>query len=61
MLRKPYWGLLHLAVNIPIARGELIAKQMEEGKVDLVSAVGIRGMYGRLDVGGIIEQDIKET
>ena len=46
-------------LDIPVARRELIAKDMEERKIDLVGAVRIRGMDVRLDVGGIVEQEIE--
>jgi hypothetical protein len=46
-------------IDIAVARRELITEQMQDGKIDRVGAVGIRRMHFGLDVGGIVEQDIK--
>ena len=53
-------GLADFRLDIAIARRELIAEDMQQGKLDLVGAVGIRRMDGRLDVGGVVEQDIED-
>jgi hypothetical protein len=34
---------------------------MQQGKIDLVGAVGIRRMDGRLDVGRVVEEDIEDV
>jgi hypothetical protein len=52
-------GGVELLVEIPVARRELAAKHVEEGKSDLVGAVCIGGMHVRLDVRGIVQQQIE--
>ena len=42
-------------VNILETGRKLIAEQMQQGKVDLIGAVRIGGVNGRLNVGGVIE------
>lgn len=56
---EPIEGATDFIVYILVAWSELITEQMEDGKIDLVSAVRIGGMNFRLDVGGIVEQNIK--
>ena len=46
-------------VDIPVARGELIAEHIEESEIDRVGAVGIGGMYFGLYVRRIVEQKIE--
>ena len=46
-------------VDIPVARRELIAEDVEEGKIHLVGAVCIRGMDVGLDLGGIVKQHVE--
>ena len=52
-------GGVDLLVEILVARRELAAKHVEEGKSDLVGAVCIGGMHVRLDVRGIVQQQIE--
>ena len=47
--------LVDRAIDIFVSRRELVAKQVENRKVEFVGAVGVCGMNGRLDVGGIVE------
>ena len=48
-----------LVKNVPVAWRKLIAEDVENRKVDLVGAVGIRRMDFGLDIGRITKQDIK--
>jgi hypothetical protein len=50
-----------LIVEITVARGELIAEEVEESEVDFVGAMRIRGMHLRLDLSGIVEQQIEDV
>lgn len=43
-----------------VAWGKLIAKQMQNGKIDLSGAVGIGRMNGGVNGGRIIEQQIED-
>src|SRR5438445_754381 len=54
-------GLLDFRLDIPVARRELIAKHMEEGKIDLVGAVRVRRMDVWVDVRSIVEQEVKRS
>ena len=53
-------GLADFRLDIPVAGGELIPEHMQEGKIHLVGTVRIGGMDLRLDVGGVVEQDIED-
>ena len=48
-------------VEIAIARGKLIPKEVEQGKIDRVGAMRIGGMDRGLDVGRIVQQYIKHV
>lgn len=53
-------GGAHFLGQILVTWGELIAKQVENGKIDLVGAVGIGRMNGGVNVGRIIEKQIED-
>ena len=54
-------GLADLRLDIAIARRELIAEDMQQGKIDLVGAMRIRRMHVRLDLGAVVEQEIEHV
>ena len=47
-------------IKIPVAGRKLIAEQVQDGEIDGVGAVGIGRMDFRLDVTGIVVQDIED-
>ena len=47
--------LINGSIDIFVTWRELIANKVKDRKVEFVGAVGICGMNGRLDVGGIVE------
>src|SRR5262245_5973223 len=49
----------HFSKNISVAWRELIAEDVEERKIDRVGAVRIRRMNLGLDIGRIVEQEVK--
>ena len=50
-----------LVRQILVARRELIAEEVEDGEVDLIGAVGIGGVNLRLDVGGVVEEQVEDV
>ena len=52
-------GCTDFIENVPVARGELIAEDVEERKIDRVGPVRIRRMNRGLDIGRIVEQEVK--
>lgn len=47
-------------VDVLVARCKLIAEAVENGKIDVIGSVSIRGMDVRLDVGRIVEQKVED-
>ena len=43
-----------------IARRELIAEEMQQSKIHLVGPVGVSGMHLRVNVRGIVEEQIED-
>jgi len=50
-----------LVIEVPVPRRELIAKDVEEGEVDLVGAMGISRVHVRLNLGAVVEQEIEHV
>ena len=47
-------------VEIAVARRELVSVKEQQPEVDLVGAVGVGGVPLRLDVGGVVVQDVED-
>ena len=56
---EPIKRFIDFIVDIPVAWSELIAKHMEDSKIDFVGSLCICGVYFRKDVGRIVEQDVE--
>jgi hypothetical protein len=54
-------GSADFIVQILVAGRELVSEQMQKGEVDLIGAVRIRRMNLRLDVSGVVEQDVEHV
>jgi hypothetical protein len=50
----------HRRVEIAVARRELVSVKEQQPEVDLVGAVGVGGVPLRLDVGGVVVQDVED-
>src|SRR5690606_10762645 len=51
----------HPVIEISVARRELVAEKVEQGKVHRIAAVGVRGMDGGLHLGGVVEQQVEDV
>ena len=58
-MRKSVEGFTDFIIDIPVTWRKLVHEEVKNGKIDLVCAVRIGGMHFRLDVGGIVEQNVE--
>ena len=58
-MQKSVKHLVHFVVEITIAWGKLVAKEVQYAKVHLVGAMGICRMHGRLNIGWVVVEQVK--
>lgn len=48
-------------VQVLVTRRELVAKQVEQGEVDMIGSVRVSRMGGRFDTSGIVDQQVEDV